>query len=174
MQRTISKMDKEVTEKINAIKKSNVHEKKELIKSFGKKQVHSREVTREIEAQYNSKVADLKCQYEQILLKNEEELTELKKFKKESDLVTGRLIFDADVKRKRELDQLSKQHESKLSQTRRDLEKEHLRELERVRKKHETELKKAANLVERLRREKRNKRNVMTKRLKNSNKKKVR
>ena len=164
MERTISKMDKVVTGKINTIKKNNALEKKEFLKSFDKKQVQSRDVTRDLEAHYNNKVADLKCQYEKILLKNEEDLAELKKFKKESDFVTGQLVFDADVKHKRELDQLTKQHERKLSQTRSDLEKEHLRELERVRKKHEGELKKAANLVERLRKEKRNKQTAVTKR----------
>ena len=121
MERTISKMDKVVTGKINTIKKNNALEKKEFLKSFDKKQVQSRDVARDLEAQYNNKVADLKCQYEKILLKNEEDLAELKKFKKESDYVTGQLVFDADVKHKRELDQLSKQHERKLSQTRHGL-----------------------------------------------------
>jgi len=189
-------MDKEVTKKINTIKKTNALEKKEFIKSFEKKQLQSREVTKEIQAQYNKQVADLKCHYEKILLKNDEDLAALKKFKNESDLLTGQLMFDADVKLKRELDRLSKQHESKSTKTQQDLKKDHLREIERMKKNHHGEiekasnkhlreiekmkkqhvgeLKKAANLVERLRREKRNKRNVMTKRLKNSSKKKVR
>ena len=56
-------MDKEVTEKINNIKKSNALEKKEFLKSFDKKQVQSREVTREMETQYNKRVADMKSHY---------------------------------------------------------------------------------------------------------------
>ena len=54
-------------------------------------------------------------------------------------------MFDADVKRKRELDRLSKQHESKLTKTRQDLRKDHLRELERMRKNHHGETDKAAS-----------------------------
>ena len=98
-----------------------------------------------MEAQYNKRVAELKCQYEKILLKNEEDLAALKKFKKESDLVTGQLMFDADVKLKRELDRLSKQHESKLTKTQNDLEKDHLREIERMKKNHHGEIEKASN-----------------------------
>ena len=37
VQRTVSEMDKEVTKKINTIKKTNALEKKEFIKSFEKK-----------------------------------------------------------------------------------------------------------------------------------------
>ena len=145
VQRTVTEMDKDVAEKINTIKKNNALEKKEFIKSFEKKQVQSREVTREMEAQYNKRVADLKSHYEKILLKNEEDLAALKKFKKESDLVTGQLMFDADVKLKRELDRLSKQHESKLTKTQNDLKKDHLREIERMKKNHHGEIEKASN-----------------------------
>ena len=154
VQQAITEKDKEIETKIKAIKKTNALEKKKIIKSFDNKSVQSRDVTREMETKYKQQLSELKLHYETKILRNEEELNELKKFKKESDYITGQLLFDADLRRKRELDQLTKQHENKLAHTQQDLEKEHLRELERVRKNHDSELKKAANLVERLRKEK--------------------
>ena len=115
-----------------------------------------------MEAKYNKQVSELKCHYEKILLKNEEELYDLKAFKKESDYITGKLVVEADEKRKCEIDQMSKRYEKRIEQTRNDLQKEHLREIECLEKRHERELQKVSDLVEKLRREKRNSRNVMT------------
>ena len=82
--------------------------KKELILSYDKKQVQSRDVTREMESKHKKQVSELKCHYDKILLQNDEELYELKKFKKDSDYITGQIVYDAEVKHKRELEQRSK------------------------------------------------------------------
>ena len=75
----------------------------------------------------------------------------MKKFKKESDYITGELMFEANQRRISELRLLSKQHERTLEQTRHDLEKEHRTEMKQIRKTYDRELNKAAKLVESLR-----------------------
>ena len=119
-----------------------------------KKQVHSRDVTREMKAKYDKQVSDLKLHYDKILLENDKELYELKNFKKESDYITGKLMSDAEVNHKRALDQKSKNFEKELSRTKKDLQKQHLSAIEQMEKSHNREVEKASNLVDRLRREK--------------------
>ena len=94
-----------------SLKKSN------LFNLLTKKQVHSRDVTREMKAKYDKQVSDLKLHYDKILLENDKELYELKNFKKESDYITGQLMYDAKMKHKRALEQKSKKFEKELLQT---------------------------------------------------------
>ena len=115
-----------------------------------------------MESKHKKQVSELKCHYDKILLQNEEELYKLKKFKKDSDYITGQIVYDAEVKHKRELEQRSKKNKKELSQTKTDLQKQHLREIEKMEKKHNRALQKASDLVDRLRREKKNSQNVTT------------
>ena len=95
---------KKTRRKLKPLKKNEL-EKKDFIQSLEKKQVHSRDVTREMKAKYDKQVSDLKLHYDKILLENDKELYELKNFKKESDYITGQLMYDAEMKHKRAIEE---------------------------------------------------------------------
>ena len=111
----------------NTIKKTRL--KKDFIQYFDKQQVNSRDVTREMKAKYDKQVSDLKLHYDKILLENDKELYELKNFKKESDYITGQLMYDAKMKHKRALEQSLKIRKGVVA-NKKDLQKRHVSELE--------------------------------------------